>query len=265
VKSKTISDNGDYVVYTPESFPVTLTLEASDGKQEQSTSVTLEKNLKNKARIISADSSLVLLVNSSSNPDEPLVNPDEIKLTTPGEQLFLYLAESQVDVYRYIIDTDIQLDTDLNGDPTDDADNSGSASYRTGRPYRLIPSKKHRQIVKITLLDRDENAIGTHTLDVVQTYIEEPVYDEPVDTQEIELSDEDKLRVNKLNQLIQNAPEEQQYQLNKYVELLLDEWYDPVARADTLFRMHQYIIESGQVSPELATEIQNQIDAIYAE
>ena len=114
-------------------------------------------------------------------------------------------------------------------------------------------------------MDRDEQVIDTHTIDIVLEYIDEPIYEEPTDTQQINLSDEDKLRVAKLTSLIENAPEHQQYELNQFIELLLDEWYDDAARADTLFRMHQYIGANPDLDPNLAAEIQSQIDAIYAE
>ncbi|MEI6711671.1 MAG: hypothetical protein WCK88_05850 [bacterium] len=45
--------------------------------------------------------------------------------------MFLYLGESRGDIRYYVIDTDIDIDTDLNGSKDDDADNKGTASYRS--------------------------------------------------------------------------------------------------------------------------------------
>lgn len=263
--NKIISDNKDYVVFTPDSFPVTLSLDVSDGRQEQSTSITLEKNFRNKARILKENQDLIAMVNTSSNPTEPWINPDDITLENPNDALFIYLGESTDDAHRYHIDIDAELDSDLNGDTEDDIDNRSSGSFTTGRPFRIPLGKKHKQEVLISLVDRQDQVIATHTIEITKNYIEAPIFNEPIDVVEIELTDQDKLRVNKLNQLIQNAPDEQQYQLGKFVEQLLDEWYDTTARADTLFRMHQYINENGQSSPELTAEIQRQIDAIYAQ
>lgn len=49
--------------------------------------------------------------------------PDDIAWADPTKPLFFYLGESEGAIQYYVIDNDIDIDTDLSGGKNDDADN----------------------------------------------------------------------------------------------------------------------------------------------
>jgi len=119
---KKISENKEYLVYdvTDGTFPSTLKLQVTDGKDTQEISYPIARSPKNKILMKKVGKPLVVLSNQSTD-----VTPigDDIVWKDPLMPLFFYLGESSGDIQYYLIDNDIDIDTDLNGDKTDDADN----------------------------------------------------------------------------------------------------------------------------------------------
>lgn len=124
-----VSENKEYLVFSPEggTFPKSLKLVISDGTDTQSVMVPIERNPQNKVLTRKIPRPLIVLTNESSDMRPA---PDDIIWSDPIRPLFLYLGESQGDIQYYVIDNDIDIDTDLSGGKNDDADNRGTASYR---------------------------------------------------------------------------------------------------------------------------------------
>lgn len=118
---KKVSENKEYLVYNVEGqFPKNLKLKISNGNDVQETSIPIERNAKNKVLLRKIVRPLIVLSNESNNVNEM---PDSYVWKDPTKPLFLYLGESSGDIGYYIIDNDIDTDTDLSGGKNDDPDN----------------------------------------------------------------------------------------------------------------------------------------------
>lgn len=117
-----VSENKEYLVYTPsgESFPKNIRLEISDGDDKQSVTIPLERNPQNKILIRKVSRPLVILSNENTTVTPA---PDDIVWADPTKPLFFYLGESEGEIQYYVIDNDVDIDTDLSGGKNDDADN----------------------------------------------------------------------------------------------------------------------------------------------
>ena len=119
---KKISENKEYLVYdvTNSTFPTTLKLQISDGKDTQEATFPVARSPKNKILLKKIERPLVILSNTTNGIEAA---PDNIVWSDPLKPLFLYLGESTGDIQYYLIDNDIDIDTDLSGGKNDDADN----------------------------------------------------------------------------------------------------------------------------------------------
>ncbi|MCB9807113.1 PKD domain-containing protein [Candidatus Peribacteria bacterium] len=116
-----VSENKDYLLYTPTgTFPKQLRLEITDGQDIQNATIPLERNPQNKVLVRKAGRPLVVLTNENNS-----VTPatDDVIWSDPVKPLFFYLGESEGEIQYYVIDNDIDVDTDLSGGKNDDADN----------------------------------------------------------------------------------------------------------------------------------------------
>ncbi len=119
---KKISENKEYLYYDARdgTFPKTLKIQISDGKKTEEKIYNVVKNTQNKAIVEQIKNQLVVLTNSDGTLTEA---SDNIVWTDGAKPLFIYLGESQGEIKYYVIDTDVDIDTDLSGGKDDDADN----------------------------------------------------------------------------------------------------------------------------------------------
>lgn len=117
-----VSENKDYLIYTPQNgtFPETIRLEITDGQDIQNATIPVERNPQNKVLIRKAGRPLVILTNENSSVTTAA---DDVIWSDPTKPLFFYLGESEGEIQYYVIDNDIDIDTDLSGGKNDDADN----------------------------------------------------------------------------------------------------------------------------------------------
>lgn len=120
---KKVSENKDYLIYSVSdgTFPTSIKIQISDGKDTQEATIPVARNPKNKTLLKKIEKPLIVLTNSLDGGVEEV--PDNIVWKDPLKPLFLYLGESSGDVQFYTIDNDIDIDTDLSGGKDDDADN----------------------------------------------------------------------------------------------------------------------------------------------
>ncbi len=265
---KKVSENKEYLVFTPEEnkFPQKLKLQISDGQDSQEVEMGVQKNPKNKVLVKKITRPLVLLSNIGNEMEE---TPDTVTWKDPLKPLFLYPGESSWEIQYYVIDTDIDIDTDLSGGKDDDADNKWTASYRLGRPFQVPIGNKRVTIMKIRLLKSDGGEIDTRQVRVIREFIA-PVSDSPVPENtktplQFNLSAEDKWRLDQLNNLIKNVPEEERVILTRYTDQLWDIWYDRADRAETLLQFSQAVENSKTIPADLKNRIMEQIALIYTQ
>jgi len=92
-----------------------VTLKIAEGTKLEETTKTAQKNIRNILEV----NKWPLVVFTS-----PLASEDRvITLSGPEEKVFIYLWESSDESDTYVIDYDIELDSDLNGGVDDDENN----------------------------------------------------------------------------------------------------------------------------------------------
>lgn len=268
---KKISENKEYLVYSigeDGTFPASLKLQVTDGKDTQDASFPLARNPKNKILLKKIEKPLIVLSNENS---DVVSAPDDIVWKDPLKPLFLYMGESSGNIQYYVIDNDVDVDTDLSGGKNDDADNKGTASYRMGRPYAVPMGNKRVTIMRLRLLKNDGSEIDSRQIRITRDFIA-PIVDiespgiiikDPQTT--FNLSSEDKARLDKLQNLVKNVPETERKTLQRFIDQLGDIWYDRADRAQTLLEFSHAVDGISSMTPELKARILEQVSLIYTQ
>lgn len=204
----------------------------------------------------------------SSLTGDAVEAPDEIIWEDPMTPLALYLGESRGDIKYYVIDTDVDIDTDLSGSRDDDADNKGTASYRSGRPFQIPKGTKRETIMKLRLVGNNNQDIDSRQIRVIRKFLAVTETDTITDNttpQAFNLSQEDKDRIEKLRNLVQGAPDEEKKEFNKILDQLGDNWYDVAERIQTLNLFSNAVNASSALSDDLKKKILEQISIVYTQ
>jgi PKD repeat protein len=267
-----VSENKEYLLFTPNagSFPKNIRLEISDGIDKQSVTIPVERNPQNKVLVRKANRPLVVLTNEN-NTVAPV--GDDVIWSDPVKPLFFYLGESEWAIQYYVIDNDVDVDTDLSGGKNDDADNRGTASYRLGRPYLVPLGTKRVTIMKFRLLGSDGKELDSRQIRVTRSFMAQVTDANNITgvtpgktTQTFNLSKEDKARLDRLTVLVKNVSDEAtKKDLLRYVDQLGDIWYDRADRAETLLQFSRAVNDSDVVNADLKTRILEQINLIYTQ
>lgn len=166
---------GDVTSTTPDSFtydfgegPVSgdVTLEVSDGTDTKSTSAGIRKDIINALKAKKASDKIIYF-------SYPSADNDTIHIQDNSEKLYIYLGESKGTIAKYGIDTDILVDSNLNGSPADDIDNKGTDSSINGSVFVLKNSdvSAKEKTMRISLYDSNNTAIATKDIKVVYDFI----------------------------------------------------------------------------------------------
>ncbi len=229
-------------------------------------SYPLQASIKNKVLLKKITRALVVL--SPLSGGDVVETPDEVVWEDPMTPFYLYLGESRGDIRYYVIDTDIDVDTDLSGGKDDDADNKGTASYRSGRPFQIPKGTKRVTIMKLRLIGNDNKDIDSRQIRVIRKFLTATESEVIVDTkapQTFNLSQEDKDRIEKLRNLVQSSPDEEKAEFNKILDQLGDNWYDIAERIQTLNLFSNTVNASKSLSSDLKKKILEQISIVYTQ
>lgn len=256
---------GDSTSENPDSFVVTVpdelenrevTLEVGDGTSTKTTTVTLRKDVVNANKIKNSKDS----VNVFSYPS---MEGNTIIVENKSAAVYLYLGQNE-GVAKYAVDTDIQVDTDLNGDPADDADNKGTDSYTSGAPFviKKFDAKKERTI-RITLFDAAGKKLGSRDLKVLLTYSDTVVTPEKQTETKAPtgLTDKEKEGLATLKDLIANkAPEGDRVKLMQLLSQLQENWPDDREKTKTIIDFQMKISELA-LKDEVKSEFLDILDS----
>lgn len=185
--------------------------------------------------------------------------------------LYIYLGESRGDIRYYVIDTDIDIDTDLSGGKDDDADNKGTASYRSGRPFQVPKGSKRVTIMKLRIIGQNNQDIDSRQIRVTRKFLaitESELIPDTTAPKAFNLTQEDKDRIEKLRNLVLGASgisEDEKSEFNKMLDQLGDNWYDTADRIQTLDLFANFVNTSPTLSADLKKKIQEQINLIYTQ
>jgi PKD repeat protein len=258
---------GDSTSENPDSFVVTfpeevdqreVTLEVGDGSSTKTTTVTLKKDVINAKKI--ADSKNAVNVFSYPKLDD---EKNTITVESKTTAVFVYPGQNE-GIAKFAIDSDIKVDTDLNGDSADDADNKGMDSYTNGSPFTIknFDSKKERTI-RIVLLDGSGKKKGSRDIKIVLAYVDEGAATEkkPEPKVPTTLTDKEKAGLATLKDLIANkAPEGERVKLMQIFGQLQENWSDDREKTKSIIDF-QLAVSELPIKDDLKNEFLTILDS----
>jgi len=230
-------------------------LEVSDGVSTKNISVVLRKDILNALKIKKSTDSIIYF-------SYPSADNDVIHITNSTDKLYLYLGESKGTIAKYGIDTDVSLDSNLNGNPADDIDNKGTDSSISGNVFVIKSSNvtAKEKTMRFSLYDSNNTIIGTKDIKVVYDFVTSPSAEslsEGADTLPKDISEIDKVNLEKLKDLIRGAKEQDRLKMMQYFSSLQENWFDTREKTKTIIDFETYI-DSGSAL-DIATK-----DSLYS-
>lgn len=238
------SENKDSFTYefsdTDDVSALSLRLDVSDGKDTKYVDIPLRKDVVNESKLRRSEDKIAYFT-------YPRANDGVIEVANEGDNVFVYLGESKDSPVKYVIDTDIDLDSDLNGDSADDADNKGTESYTSGAPFAIKDlSKGHKnRTVRITTYDASGKKIDSKDIKLAVSYLKDSG---DVSGSEGKLpegiSDTDKANIEKLKDIIRTKAQEQdRLKLMQMLSELQENWFDQREKTKTILDMETAMSE----------------------
>ncbi|NDK08191.1 PKD domain-containing protein, partial [Candidatus Gracilibacteria bacterium] len=230
-----------------------VTLRVSEGNKYKEVSRRIVRNTENIKKAYKKG------LNIFSKPE--ISGSGQIILKNKNEKVFLYLAESKLDVAKYSIDFDIDYDSDLNGGKTDDEDNKDTPSFRSGDPVEVILNENtKKQIVRVILYDSKGSELAKQDIEITKEYIIEEKTEKDIKFTGISKTDEEK--VNALKNYIAKFPQNYRVIGMKYLERLQSEWFDETEKTKVILEFEGFVD-----NPEIpnSTEIINLLESILIE
>lgn len=239
----TVSTNLTSFVYDATGVDGTpsVTLEVSDGTTTKEVSADLKKDVVNALRIKKSDNKLVILT-------YPGMSDDTVHLSDPSDKFFIYLGDSKGAPARYVIDTDTKVDSDLNGNPADDTDNKGTDSNTTGAPFLVkdLDTAVKERTMKISIYSADNTLIESKDIKVILDYADtSATASGSTDTVRADIAGIDKTNMEKLKDMIKQAPDRDRLKFMQYYSSLQDNWFDAREKAKTIIDFETYIGQSS--------------------
>lgn len=236
-------DLGDGTKKTESSFEYTfdsksptntVKLKVTEGTTVKEVEKEISKNFKN---IIKTKAGGLVLFTSPEIDEN-----GKVILEDASKKFFVYMGESDAKTKDYVIDYDIQHDSDLNGSTDDDENNKGTASYISGNVIEIPLNPYKNQKVRIFLRDETGKIIASQDLEIEKPYIEEVNIDPNTIIFE-GVSDSEKEKIEALKAILIQLPQEQKLKALTYVQKLQENWNDETEKTRTILDFEGYIFE----------------------
>lgn len=220
---------------------MSLRLDVSDGKDSKYVDVPLRKDVVNEAKLKKSEDKIAFF-------SYPRANDGVITVENPGDNVFVYLGESKESPTKYAIDTDTDLDSDLNGDSADDFDNKGTESATSGAPFAIkdLANGHKNRTVRLTTYDAAGKVIATKDVQIVVAYLKDSSETgSGSETKAPEgISDTDKANLEKLKDIIRTKVQEQdRLKLMNSLSALQENWFDQREKTRTILDMETALSE----------------------
>ncbi|EKD30196.1 MAG: WD-40 repeat protein, partial [uncultured bacterium (gcode 4)] len=249
------STNPASFVYDAEkegTMPTDVKLEVSDGTLSKSITTSLKKDTINALRLKRNEDKLVYF-------SYPLADNDTIRVSDPADRVFIYLGESRGQITKYVIDTNARVDSDLNGETGDDADNRGTDSAANGSPFAIknMDSSIKERLVKLSLYDANNKVIATKDIKIIYEFADDISADTlsgALDTVPKDISEIDKANMEKLKDLIRNTKEQDRLKMMQYLALLQENWFDTREKTKIIIDFETYIDSTSPIDAKMKEE-----------
>ena len=210
------------------------------------------KNVKN--RILAAKEWLVSFISP-----KPINN--EIILEKNSDNVFVYLGESKWQVKNYIVDYDIEYDSDVNGWNDDDEDNKDSDSYTDWSIIKVELNKNRYQKIRVYITNDEWIIINSKDYTIVKKYIEEKLID--INNINFEwITDSTRLKIEKLKNYVDALPKQHKLKGSMYIQHLQEEWFDNREKTNIILEFEWFILDTWVSNSE---EIVNLLEWLLVE
>jgi PKD repeat protein len=191
----------------------------------------------------------------------PRNSNDIITLKNPTDPLTISMFGN--DASNYAIDTDILIDTNLDGTPDNDSDNKNDASYTDGSAYsmRNIGTDNKREHKIKLLLIKDWAIIDTRIITIILDYIS-ATSETDIDLNgsgSVWLSSGDRAKLEELSKMIRELTDSDRIILMQRYNTLVENWNNPFDKAKSLIDLQEGI-ESGMMDSEKKGKLTKIID-----
>lgn len=250
----TIINNQKYVIHTYTDSKVShqVKLKISEWTKVKDIEKKVVKNVKN--IILAKKEWLVLFSNL------PIVE-DEIAIEEDGSEVFIYLWESKPGITNYVIDNDIEYDSDLNGSSDDDEDNSKLDSYTSWGPIKINLNQNKFQKIRAFVKNSSWEVVDSKDIIITKNYIKEEIVD--INNIVFEgVSESIKLKIEKLKEFVSNLPKEHKLKALMYVQKLKDEWSDNREKTNVILELEWFIYDTWVENTE---EIINLLESLLVD
>ena len=231
----------------------TVTLKISEGSKVKEVQKVVTKNIKNILKTRGKD--FIGFTFPTASEDGRIV------LESPSQKVFLYMWETPGEGLSYIIDYDLDHDSDLNGGMDDDEDNAGTASYTSWDVAEIPLSPFKIQKVRMFVKNADGNILGSQDVLIEKTYIEEKEID-PSTIVFDDITESEREKIEELKAILANLPQQQKLQSLSYIQKLQENWNDNTEKTRTILDFENYIFELGLTNE---TEIINLLESLLVE
>ena len=195
--------------------------------------INIAKNSKNNITLFSYPK----ITNKEIIVDSPLIN-----------KIFIYINPID-NAYEYIIDNDIDNDSDLNWVKDDDIDNKDTLSFKKWEIYVLnnINKKKNKQTLRIIVKNENWDIIDKKEINIIRTYIKDDSNSsvKNVTSNDLLLTKEDKLHLSKLENLINSLNKEDKLKLKPFLSKLKEAWYDDREKTQVILAFERVVLSSN--------------------
>jgi len=221
--------------YTDSSVTHDVKLTISEGTKVKEVTKTVTKNVKN-------------ILKSRGKPlatfTYPIAEEGKIVLESPQEKVFVYLGESSDPAVAYVIDYDIENDSDLNGGLDDDEDNKWTASYLAGDVMEIPFSPYALQTIRVYTKDESGNILASEDIILEKNYIEEVEINPDMIIFE-NVTESEKEKIEALKAVLIKLPQQQRIRSLNYIQKLQENWNDDTEKTRTILDFENYIFELG--------------------
>lgn len=212
----------------------------SDGTDTKSTTTGLKKDVLNALRVKKSQEKLIYF-------SYPTADNDTIHIQSSTDRLYLYLGESKGTIAKYGIDTDTSMDSNLNGDPSDDIDNKGTDSSVNGSVFAIkstdVTTKE--KTMRFNLYDANNTVIAAKDIKVVYDFVAgistESLSGSTTEVLSKDISDSDKANLEKLKDLIKSTKEQDRLKMMQYFSQLQENWFDTREKTKTIIDFEGYL------------------------
>ncbi len=262
VDGREVSGAAGWALATLSGSASKVSLSVSDGTQEKSADLAFPTSgRRNKLLVRASEGPLVVvsdrLADAAGNLD---LSSTGIVVADPSDKVWIWPGASKAQADRYVIDADTSVDSNLNGDPADDADNAGSDSYASGNPFQVSLSqyRSRNNGIRVALVAADGSKIASRDYSLTLAYLQDAA---PAEVSFEGVSDAEKAKLEKVKSIVQQAPEKDRLYLMKSLSQLKEMWGDKVGKTETIIAMQGYV-DSSAMAPAAKQELYSLLDSL---